>query len=100
MKKLRQATVEPVLGTPINFMGIRRIWTRGLKNANKFMIGAAIAYNIKKWLTYTEQKGKTLIISLKRSCAFHPNVSVMPFVLMHFPLCLTFSFSIILPSTK
>ena len=65
MKKLRQATVEPVLGTLINFMGIRRIWTRGLKNANKFMLGAAVAYNLKKWLNYTEQKPKTAVISLK-----------------------------------
>jgi len=72
MKKLRQATVEPVLGTLINFMGFRRIWTRGLKNANKIMIGAAIAYNIQKWLAYTEQKGKTLIISLKRLVCFPP----------------------------
>jgi hypothetical protein len=65
MKKLRQSTVEPVLGTLINFMGIRRIWTRGLENANKFMIGAAIAYNLKKWLNYTEQKRKAVVISLK-----------------------------------
>lgn len=65
MKKLRQATVEPVLGTLINFMGIRRIWTRGLQNANKFMLGAAVAYNIKKWLNYTEQKRKTVVVSLK-----------------------------------
>jgi transposase len=64
MKKLRQATVEPVLGTLINFMGIRRIWTRGLKNANKFMLGAAIAYNLKKWLNYTEQNRKTAVIAL------------------------------------
>jgi len=64
MKKLRQATVEPVLGTLINFMGVRRIWTRGLKSANKFMIGAAAAYNIKKWLNYTKQKRKTAVISL------------------------------------
>jgi transposase len=65
MKKLRQATVEPVLGTLINFTGIRRIWTRGLKSANKFMIGAAIAYNLKKWLNYTEQKRKTAVIAME-----------------------------------
>ncbi len=41
LKKQRSSTVEPVLGTLINFMGMRRIWTRGIKNANKFMIGAA-----------------------------------------------------------
>ncbi|MEJ7913882.1 MAG: transposase, partial [Chitinophagaceae bacterium] len=66
MKKLRQATVEPVLGTLINFMGIRRIWTRGLKSANKFMIGAAIAYNLKKWPNYMEQKRKTTVVGIKR----------------------------------
>ena len=66
MKKLRQSTVEPVLGTLVNFMGIRRIWTRGLHNANKFMIGAAIAYNLKKWLNYREQKIKTAAISLQK----------------------------------
>ena len=43
MKKLRQSTVEPVLGTLINFMAIRRISTRGRKQANKFMLGAATA---------------------------------------------------------
>jgi IS5 family transposase len=67
MKKLRQATVEPVLGTLINFMGLRRIWTRGLQSANKFMLGAATAYNLKKWLNYTEQKRKTAVISLKKA---------------------------------
>jgi len=67
MKKLRQATIEPVLGTLINFMGIRRIWTRGLQNANKFMLGAAIAYNLKKWLNYMEPKRKTAVMSLKNA---------------------------------
>src|SRR5215204_3945700 len=66
MKKLRQAIVEPVLGTLINFMGLRRIWTRGLQNANKFMLGAAIAYNIKKWLNYQEQKRKTVVMAIKK----------------------------------
>lgn len=56
LKKQRSSTVEPVLGTLINFMGMRRIWTRGIKNANKFMIGAATAYNLKKWLNYKVKK--------------------------------------------
>ena len=67
MKTRRQATVEPVLGTLINFMGLRRIWTRGIKNANKFMLGAAIAYNLKKWLNYQEQKRKTAIVAIKKT---------------------------------
>lgn len=66
MKKLRQATVEPVLGTLINFTGIRRIWTRGLSSANKFMLGAAIAYNLKKWLNHRELNRKTAVITMKK----------------------------------
>lgn len=56
MKKLRQSTVEPVLGTLINFLGMRRINTRGIKLANKCMIMAAIAYNIKKMIRFTNPK--------------------------------------------
>ena len=67
MKKLRQATVEPVLGTLINFMGLRRIWSRGLKSANKFMIGAATAYNLRKWLNNQERKTKTAVMPLKKA---------------------------------
>lgn len=67
MKKLRSSTVEPVLGTLINFMGVRRIWTRGLASANKFMIGAAAAYNLKKWLNYNNRKLKTAVMELPHS---------------------------------
>jgi transposase len=54
MKVQRSSTVEPVLGTLINFTGMRRIWTRGIGNANKFVLGAAIAYNLKKWINWQE----------------------------------------------
>jgi len=55
MKKLRQSTVEPVLGTLINFLGMKRVNTRGIKLANKCMIMAAIAYNIKKMLRFNKR---------------------------------------------
>ena len=58
MKKLRSSTVEPVLGTLINFTGMRRIWTRGIQQANKFMIGAAIAYNLKKWMKHAPKNNR------------------------------------------
>lgn len=67
MKKLRQATVEPVLGTLINFMGLRRIWTRGIKNANKFMLGAATAYNLKKWLRHEAgRRNEAAVLMMKK----------------------------------
>jgi Transposase DDE domain len=50
--KLRQSTVEPVLGTLINFLSMKRVNTRGIKLANKCMLIAAIAYNIKKMLKF------------------------------------------------
>ena len=56
MKKLRQSTVEPVLGTLVNFMGMKRVNTRGIKLANKCMLMAAIAYNIKKALKFKNSR--------------------------------------------
>ena len=64
LKIQRSSTVEPVLGTLINFRGMKRIWTRGIKNANKFMIGAAIAYNIKKYMNYKVKKVKVVAMEL------------------------------------
>ena len=52
LKKLRQATVEPVLGTLVNFLGMRRVNTRGLALANKGMLMAATCYNLKKLLNF------------------------------------------------
>ncbi|MFS2190479.1 transposase, partial [Mucilaginibacter sp. Mucisp84] len=47
-RKVRQSTVEPVLGTLINFTGMKQVNTKGLELANKCMIMAAVAYNLKK----------------------------------------------------
>ena len=54
-KTLRQSTVEPVFGTLINFTGMRKINTRGIENANKVMLMAAIAYNLKKVLKHQQR---------------------------------------------
>ena len=71
LKKMRSSTVEPVLGTLINFrpdsiVWMKRIWTRGIKNANKFMIGAAIAYNLKKFMNYREKKVKVVAMEMRK----------------------------------
>ncbi len=59
MKKLRSSTVEPVLGTLVNFLAMRRVNTRGIEQANKCMLMAAIAYNLKKLLKFTTRKVQT-----------------------------------------
>jgi len=59
MKGKRQSTVEPVFGTLTQFMGLRKINTIGLKQANKVMHMSAIAYNLKKYLKFTQKRVKS-----------------------------------------
>ena len=55
---MRSKTVEPVLGTLINYTNMRRINTRGLKQANKHILMAALVYNLKKFMQYVSAKRK------------------------------------------
>lgn len=59
MKGKRQSTVEPVFGTLTQFMGLRKINTIGIGQANKVMHLAAVAYNIKKYLKFTQKPAKS-----------------------------------------
>ena len=59
MKRKRQSTVEPVFGTLTQFMGLRKINTIGIEQANKVMHMAAIAYNLKKYLKFTRKTAKS-----------------------------------------
>ena len=52
LMKLRQSTVEPVIGTLINYLGMKKVNTKGVRQANKCMTMAAVAYNIKKLLKH------------------------------------------------
>jgi len=54
--KRRSATVEPVLGTLINYHNMRRVNTRGMSGANKHVLMAALTYNLKKYLRFTSKK--------------------------------------------
>jgi len=52
MKGIRSGSVEPVFGALINYTGLRQINARGIKQANKCMLMAAIAHNLKKLLKF------------------------------------------------
>ena len=52
MKKIRSATVEPVIGTLLYFRGMKKVYTKGIKLANKHVIMACIAYNLKKLMLF------------------------------------------------
>lgn len=83
MKKLRQSTVEPVLGTLINFLAMKRVNTRGIKLANKCMLMAAIAYNLKKALKFRAPKATTMTMALDQCnegiAGFVNSVSILLF---------------------
>ena len=52
ISRIRSKTVEPVLGTLINFLNMKRVNTRGIKQANKHVMMAALCYNLKKLLNF------------------------------------------------
>lgn len=59
MKYKRQSTVEPVFGTLTQFLGLRKINTIGIQQANKVMHLSAMAYNIKKYLKFISKTVKS-----------------------------------------
>ena len=48
----RSSTVEPVLGTLINHLAMKRVNTRGIALAAKHVLMASLAYNLKKYLKF------------------------------------------------
>jgi len=60
MKGKRQSTVEPVFGTLTQFMGLRKINTIGIQQANKVMHMSATAYNLKKLLKFIRKNTETM----------------------------------------
>ena len=85
--KRRSSTVEPVLGTLINHHNMRRINSRGMPQANKHVLMAALTYNLKKYLRFVVKKSVPIaqVVSLKqgKDYAFtkrqlhHPETSIL-----------------------
>jgi hypothetical protein len=65
IKKLRSATVEPVIGTLVNYLGMKRVNTHGLELANKCMLMAAVAYNLKKLLKHQSHNRAAAVNALQ-----------------------------------
>ena len=68
MVRVRSKTVEPVIGTLINFTSMKRVNTRGIKNANKHVLMASLTYNLKKYLRFVVKEPSILnqVLSLKQ----------------------------------
>jgi len=70
--KIRSRTVEPVLGTLINFLNMKRVNTRGIDLATKHVLMAALCYNLKKYMKFKRNKAVTIpeLISPKQMATF------------------------------
>jgi len=66
MKRLRHSTVEPVFGSLIHYYGLRKIEGRGKAGANKVMLLAATAFNLKKYLKFKPVKVVSQGIALQK----------------------------------
>jgi len=64
-KAKRMSTVEPVFGSLINFLGMRKVNTIGLDQAIKCMLMAATAFNLKKLLNYARKPRITMTNTLE-----------------------------------
>ena len=68
MKSIRQSTVEPVFGTLIEHLGMRKMNTIGIRQANKNMLMAAVAYNLKKYLKFDRKIMENMAKETKNLC--------------------------------
>ncbi len=67
MVRVRSKTVEPVIGTLVNFTNMKRVNTRGIRNANKHVLMASLTYNLKKYMRFVVKNPMILaqVASLK-----------------------------------
>jgi len=64
MMNIRKSTVEPIIGNLIEYTGMRKVNTIGIKLANKCLLMAGIAYNLKKIIKYERKSFYNVIMSM------------------------------------
>ena len=75
MSKLRKSTVEPVLGTLLNFMSIKRVNTKGIQQAEKHVLMSSSCYNLKKMLNFNRKNVEIIRIALENPVKIAKNIS-------------------------
>lgn len=61
MVRKRSSTVEPVLGTLLNFGGMKKVYTRGIEQAQKHVLMASLCYNLKKMMKFRPKKSQVQV---------------------------------------
>lgn len=90
ISKIRSKTVEPVLGTLINFLGMRKVYTRGITSAQKHCLMASLCYNLKKLLKFQHNKIKIEANSLIIQEKVKERLSIFQ-ILIQYPLYILLS---------
>ena len=78
--RIRSSTVEPVLGTMINFLNMKRVNTRGIEQANKHVLMAALTYNLKKYLKFIDRKAITRILAMSGNALVQLKIAFYRFI--------------------
>lgn len=66
ISRIRSRTVEPVLGTLINFINMKRLNSRGMTSANKHVLLSALTYNLKKLMKFKSLKVEIVSKSVQK----------------------------------
>ena len=66
LSRIRSKTVEPVLGTMLNYLNLRRVNTRGMARAKKHVLLSAMIYNLKKYLKYIKRKAQIKVQAMPK----------------------------------
>jgi hypothetical protein len=91
MSKMRSRTVEPVLGTLINFLGLKKIYARGIIAANKHCLMSALCYNLKKLIRFERKLIQPVAKSMKLIKYLPEYLNNSLFIYYHVPNRLVFS---------
>ena len=79
--RLRSSTVEPVWGTLLNFMKMKKVYTKVNVLANKQLLMAATAYNLKKLMKFVSPKSiakeAKSVVKVVNSAFLHFNTGVV-----------------------
>lgn len=67
ISRIRSRTVEPVLGTLINFLNMKRLNSRGMSSANKHVMLSALCYNLKKLMKFIRPKTAIIAKAMQES---------------------------------
>jgi hypothetical protein len=67
MTKIRSKTVEPVLGHLLNYLGMKRIQSRGIRAAVKHVLMASLCHNLKRLMKYQGDHAQSHVNCLEKA---------------------------------